>query len=303
MGCAVPVQTCASVVRLLSPFVRRLAHLTRSLLQMPRRYRIGEFTITLPAEHALWLYQAEHPHYDRFLPHLTRFVKAHEGIIDVGANVGDSLAAMVNANPAPTFLCVEADETFYRYLTENISAIKARRGDVQIHPVKCLVGKQVVSARLEGKQGTKHAVMTGDGSVTSRPLDEIVATTPGVPRIRVIKTDVDGFDYDVIDSAIPLIIKDKPLIFFEYDCSTEMQRAGFERMLSSLEAHGYCDWAVFDNFGQLVLRTDALGVVRQLVDYAWKQKQGASTRTVYYFDVLACHADDKDLVAEVLASY
>jgi hypothetical protein len=122
-------------------------------------------------------------------------------------------------------------------------------------------------------------------------------------RIRVIKTDVDGFDYDVIDSAMPLMVKDRPLIFFEYDCSTEMQRARIERVLSTLETHGYSDWTVFDNFGQLVLRTDELGVLRQLVDYAWQQRQGASTRTIYYFDVLAGHSGDKDFVSKVLAGY
>jgi FkbM family methyltransferase len=249
------------------------------------------------------MYQAEHPHYDRFLPHLCRFVEADEAIVDVGANVGDSVAAMVDSNPKPTFVCVEADETFYRYLTENIERIKRSWTAVKIHPIKCLVGKSVSFARMEGKQGTKRAVAVTEGATASQPLDEILLSLPSVPKVRVIKTDVDGFDYDVIESAMLLVERDKPIIFFECDFSTDTQRVGFEDVFSALESRGYSDWALFDNFGQLMLRTDTIETLKQLMNYIWQQKQGNATRTIYYFDVLASHLRDRSFVTRVLESY
>jgi hypothetical protein len=156
---------------------------------------------------------------------------------------------------------------------------------------------------MEGKQGTKRAVAVTEGATASQPLDEILLSLPSVPKVRVIKTDVDGFDYDVIESAMLLVERDKPIIFFECDFSTDTQRVGFEDVFSALESRGYSDWALFDNFGQLMLRTDTIETLKQLMNYIWQQKQGNATRTIYYFDVLASHLRDRSFVTRVLESY
>lgn len=278
-------------------------HFFRSITGLPRDYQLGGFAIMLPANHALWIYQAEHPRYDRFLPHLSRFVKDDEAVIDIGANVGDSVAAMVDANPAPTYICVEADETFYQYLTRNIGRIKSHVCAARIHPIKCLVGKSIGPASMQGAHGTKRAVPLPGGPATPLTLDEITASIPGLPKVRLIKTDVDGFDYDVIDSSMSLIEKDKPLLFFEAHYASENQKVGFEKMLTLLQDRGYSDWVVFDNFGQFMFRTDNISTVAQIMRYPWRQNSDRASRTIYYVDILASQITDRELVDEVLAKY
>ena len=69
-----------------------------------RRYRIGNSYITLDFTHRLPDYQFSHPYYDRFLPHLVSYLPSHSVVIDVGANVGDTLVGMIGANSEIEYL-------------------------------------------------------------------------------------------------------------------------------------------------------------------------------------------------------
>lgn len=266
-------------------------------------YKYEDFSILLPANHMLPRYQRRHPKYDRFLPYLAQHIKPEEAIIDVGANVGDTLAGMVEKNSTSTYICVEPDDNFFEYLTKNISRIKNSKPHLTVHAVKSLVGKNISGVSLEGCGGTKHAVLCKDGKITSRPLDNILDDLENSFSIRILKTDVDGFDYDVIESSLILITKKKPIIFFECQYDHEEQKSGYEKILLTLEGQGYCDWAIFDNFGEVILRTSEISLVGQLMNYIWSQNLGNTTRTIFYYDVLAAQDGDKELIDSVLAEY
>ena len=143
---------------------------------------------------------------------------------------------------------------------------------------------------LTGKGGTKHAV-TGLGCMTSKKLDEIILELPEIKKIRVLKSDTDGFDYDVLKSSFETIMKHKPLIFFECFYTNEEQKHGYIEVMKLLEKIGYVEWAIFDNFGELVIITENLQIVFQLIDYVWRQKIDYSPR-IFYYDILTIHKDD-----------
>ena len=78
-----------------------------------RFYTINSRNIFLPAEHKLDLYQSIYKKYDKFLPHCTSFI--NDGfIIDIGANVGDSVYGMINTNQT-YFICIEPEPFFIDY--------------------------------------------------------------------------------------------------------------------------------------------------------------------------------------------
>jgi hypothetical protein len=54
-----------------------------------------------------------------------------------------------------------------------------------------------------------------------------------------------------------------------------------------LQRSGYRAWTVFDNYGDVVLRTREIEALFQLFDYVDRQNAGLTTRTIHYFDVLA----------------
>src|SRR5260221_6312403 len=92
---------------------------TRSLLGLKTEYRYRNFSIRLPADHLLPFYQSMYGTYDKFLPHLVRYLQPPATVIDVGANCGDTLAGMYDANDRLSYISVEPDEAFFQYLSEN----------------------------------------------------------------------------------------------------------------------------------------------------------------------------------------
>jgi hypothetical protein len=114
---------------------------------------------------------------------------------------------------------------------------------------------------------------------------------------------VDGFDYDVVDSAESLIKESAPILFFECQLDHLFQKQAYERTLSMLDAAGYRDWVVFDNFGEVVLRTKDVRVVQQMFEYLWRQNIKRTTRTIHYYDLLACQSHDLDTVVAAVAGY
>jgi len=269
------------------------------LLGIPIEYGYRGFSITLPAEHRLPSYRERYPKYDAFLPKLAGLLRSEDTIVDVGANVGDTLAGMAESNSRANYICIEADGSFFRLLERNVGRMRLAMPGLRVHPVQALVGKSVASASLEGKGGTRHAVVA-EGGVRSRPLDQILAEVAN-SGVRLLKSDVDGFDYDILDSSMSVIERHGPLLFFEVSFDHAYQRDGYAATLDALHAAGYHDWTVFDNFGQPIVRTTDLGLVRQLIDYLAEQNAGLSTRTIYYYDILAAQAKDAAIVDQALA--
>jgi FkbM family methyltransferase len=287
-------------ISLASKISRTLKIKMRQLFKFPLVYQYKDFSIILPANHLLPVYQRTCPKYDRFLPHLAKYVNADESIVDIGANVGDTLAGMADKNPNSTYICIEPDDSFFELLEENIEKIKKSIKDLEVISIKALVGKNISNVSLDGKGGTKHAVLNNGGGLKSLPLDELI---PNALKVRILKSDVDGFDYDVIDSSISVIQKHNPILFFECQYDFEYQKNGYYKTLIKLQSVGYCDWTVFDNFGEVVIRTNDLDVVRQLMQYLWQQNIGNTTRTIHYFDILAVQKSDSMLIDKVLNEY
>ena len=133
-------------------------------------------------------------------------------------------------------------------------------------------------------------------------LDAIVADND-LTSIRLLKSDVDGFDYDVLDSASEVLSTQSPILFFECDFRDEAQRTGYFSTIGRLDRLGYSNWVAFDNYGEVVLQTTDCTDITQLLEYVWRQKQHRSTRTIYYFDVLASVELDAGLVSRVVSDY
>ncbi len=74
-------------------------------------------------------------------------------------------------------------------------------------------------------------------------------------------------------------------------------------MFLELQSEGYRDWVIFDNFGDIIVRTTDLSIVFQLLTYVWNQNIGQAVRTIHYYDVLAVQPSDSDLIDLVLREY
>jgi FkbM family methyltransferase len=266
------------------------------------RHSYANLHIILPPDHRLPEYQRNHPEYDRFLPHLGKYLNDSDLVVDVGANVGDTMAAMYDANSRLRFICIEPDNRFYGYLTQNIALLKQAGHKINVKTVKALVGDAVKTTKLEGEGGTKHAVVDHGGDIHAEPLDKLLENVDKA-SVRVLKTDVDGFDYDVLDSSSGIIEASKPIIFFELHFQDNTQHEGYLNTISQLDSTGYKNWFLFDNFGGFIQYTRDPLTIEQMSTYILKQNIQKSTRTIFYLDILATHDDDAPLIFKALETY
>ena len=270
-------------------------------------YRYRNFSIRLPANHLLPFYQSMYGTYDKFLPHLVRYLEPHATVIDVGANCGDTLAGMYDSNNQLSYICVEPDEVFFEYLSENAQRMRNSFPGSSIRLYRALVGKGVSLAALEGSGGTKHAVqvdasLPAANAIFSVTLDSLILPTQ-LGRVELLKSDVDGFDFDVLDSAARIIAEHLPILFFEYYFVDLNQKYGYQKTIAALQRSGYCVWTVFDNYGDVVLRTRDIDALFQLIDYVERQNAGNLTRTIHYFDVMAGTARHEALLTMTVSDY
>ena len=271
-------------------------------------YRVGQYSIKLPYGHNLPGFQRTHPKYDRFLPHLAKYLPSGSFVVDVGANCADTFAGMFSENPLLNFICVEADDYFFNYLEKNVKSIlSAAQQKTDVRLVKSLAGAQFSNVVMTGVGGTKHAV-SSEGSdmsaISATPLDEILAVQWVSPsQVSLVKTDTDGYDYDVMNSANSLTSNSAPLLFMECQYEAHGQLLDYKEMISSLEKCNYNHWAVFDNFGALLLVAHGSSQVIALMEYVWSQSKGSATRTIFYLDILAGKVSSKDLIEKCLSEY
>ena len=122
-------------------------------------------------------------------------------LIDIGANVGDSVAHFRRHSDADV-ICIEPSELFYSFLKENIknNFINVKAIQALFSPDD-LIGK---IALLSGSQtGTTNLADTGNAwtgeYITFRDLifDD--------QKNYIVKTDTDGFDKEILQSLLELI--------------------------------------------------------------------------------------------------
>ena len=134
-------------------------------------------------------------------------------MVDVGANIGDS-ALQVLAKVDARVLCVEGDTYWLDYLHRNVD------GDPRIRVVPALVlpeaSDQLAAVR---RNGTTHFVEGGDGQDSAAGLAprELRERAAGLGRVRLVKSDTDGYDVRIVPAMAAAWQDEHPVLFFEYD--------------------------------------------------------------------------------------
>lgn len=243
--------------------------------------------LQMPVSHPLPLYLANHPHYDRLPRRLGDFVHERQQrlvVIDVGANIGDTVAAF-RSRASDRFLAIEPSSKFHSFLLRNWG----REPNVAAVDEACCGDGVEVGLRIVEANGTASLAPGSAGnSIRGRTLDAIVADHPFAKDANVLKIDTDGHDFVAIAGADRLLSKNVPAILFE--CAPFGDGDYVENCLQTvqrLRGHGYRHVLVYDNFGNLLGRysLDDLAAFRDLLLF-----QVASERL--YYDVLTLRPDD-----------
>jgi FkbM family methyltransferase len=269
-----------------------------------RYYTVGGLPLEIPRDHMLPQFQEQHPLYDRFLPFIGSAAPEGSWIVDVGANVGDTVAALVPETKA-SILAIEGHDTFYRYFLRNMGQLDVPARS-RVRCVRALVGSGSVQGDLQAESGTAKLIQNSSStsSTSCRTLDEITQSQGIRPdQVFLLKTDTDGFDADVLVSAKQILRSGNPILYFENQVDTREQAQRFKQLYRFLADYGYESYWVLDNFGNPLLESIESRALDMLTDYLLTQQERRSTRTFYYCDVLAAKPDRQEEITRAIERY
>ena len=215
-------------------------------------------------------------------------------VVDVGANVGDTIAVLKSAVNVPV-IAVEGDEVSYQFLEKNAKQFS------NVSLVKTFLSDRPREENVTFEKGGWNATIIPDkqGStrVSFKTLDDVISSGAyDKSEIKLLKVDVEGFDTIVLRGAVDTIQKHKPVLFFEYNRENmkAINEDGLSTVLSFL-GYGYNKITFFDHKGSLVLATDLKNeeVITYMHNYI-----SSSKNLLGYYDIAIFHEQD-DEVAEI----
>jgi FkbM family methyltransferase len=139
-------------------------------------------------------------------------------ICEVGSNIGASLFQMLAAKPRARVVAVEPSDRFLPFLYRNLELTGFDR--VEVLPV--LLGKESGSMLLHNNSTSASVVSAeyDEHEPRTRQLAEMTTLDKVFrdrDRVDFIKTDTDGFDFEVLRGAEATIRRDLPVLYFEVE--------------------------------------------------------------------------------------
>ena len=207
-------------------------------------------------------------------------------IIDIGANIGDTVAFIRNEVQAEV-LCIEADDFYFKILEENSKTLKG------VSLYKGIVGSssQPGNVQIKRERGTGW-VETSATPVKQMSLDDILAIHPAFSNAKLFKIDTDGYDSFIIKGAANYLQRAKPVVFLEYDpFLLEKNDQQYNAIFDLFKKNGYKYALFYMSYGDFIAGIDITDerLLEQMLHYF------AGRRGAFYCDLCVIHESDKDI--------
>ena len=161
---------------------------------------------------------------------MSRYLRAGDVAVDVGANVGTTALAMAQqVGPQGHVIALEPQPV----VAHCLAAALAANGLSQVRLLTVAAGQQSGMVKMDFSQplsnhGTAKVASQGD-SVPMIRLDDLE-----LARCALIKIDVEGYEWQVIEGARATISRLRPTLYFE-----AKRLPGTEAAMGFLLQHGY----------------------------------------------------------------
>lgn len=220
----------------------------------PVHHRVGKYDILLPLSHKFSIDDAASPGRANNLGRIADQVCKTKGdlhFVDIGANVGDTVAVLRNYCIFP-ILAIEGDGEFYSYLESNMRKfpnVWTFQGLLSDIP------REFPGALTTNYGGSKQVTFRSDAQQILRflTLPEVLDRFPEFRLAGMVKIDTDGFDCKILRGAIEWLREVRPVIFFEYDPHhLSEQRDDGISIFRQLRSVGYEGVLVFEGNGDFM---------------------------------------------------
>ena len=250
-------------------------------------------SLYLPWTHLLPDFARARPTYGQNLVALAVGLARHEPglrFLDIGANVGDSALQVLHHVPEAIALCVEGDPYWLQYLNRNAADNnRVTVAEVFLAPDGPPGSTAALSAVRSGGT-TKFVSGQRDDAVRRLTVSELRSEYPAFDRLRLVKSDTDGFDPQLVSAVAAAWADAGPVLFFEFDPTLVREVAGGDpnAVWDRLAGLGYSEVAVWDNTGDPLGRLD----IRDARAAAAGLEPPPIARGYHFWDVAVCRADD-----------
>lgn len=263
-----------------------------------RKISLHGISLIVPMNHMFDFYKSRNALYDHFLPVLcNELSKVSSGvkIIDIGANVGDTIALIRGAGVNSEIIAVEASSFFFDLLRKNISAEPDYYGQTRL--IHAFVGDPNKKLKLTYTTGTAGASESSESNVSESNVIALDQIDDG--NVGLVKIDTDGYDGNILLSSLSYIRAKKPILWAETlipDIGAFSQWSDFIKGILGF----YEGFYLFDNTGRPVifgvLDQSSAHLLLNLLRASFVQKSlqnvGIGTTAISYYDLALFPAID-----------
>jgi FkbM family methyltransferase len=249
---------------------------------------LGAYNLRLPLSHELPFYRRTFPDYAFNLGKVSSYARQKYPdltMIDVGANIGDSVAIVHKYSDHPV-LCLEGEPRFFQLLKENTRNLPG----VEIDQTFIGAPGDYVGS-IDARSGNAQVLLgPTPGRASICTLSEALARHPRFVTAKLLKIDAEGFDCRIIAAETELLKGSKPILFFEYypKCSELVGQKTFP-VFTTLSSLDYSVILIYQNLGRYFMSValDQLNAIEDLHHFI-SDLEG-------YCDVVAFHREDLDI--------
>jgi FkbM family methyltransferase len=152
---------------------------------------------------------------DDFEDHFPRFCRRYVGrdyvCLDIGANIGMTTFAISDCCPDGRVIAVEPNRLGYAALEANI----ADNGLKNVTPFRSVVGSTKGTIGFAENSAFGH--VAGNGIETPITTIEGLMTQFELPRLDLVKVDVEGFEPIILRHSIDTLKRHGTLVFLEFN--------------------------------------------------------------------------------------
>jgi FkbM family methyltransferase len=274
---------------ILSAIKRRAVKLFTTVYDPLISLKIGNQNIKINLSHQLPEILEKYPEYNFNLARIVKYTEDALGnisVIDIGANVGDTVAFIRNYSSAP-ILCIDGEENYVNILRKNVAK------DKNVNVCQALVGleNKEDNLKLKVEKGTAH-IEKSKTPVRVRTLENILEEFKEFKESKIIKSDTDGFDTWILRSCETYLKTIKPILFFEFDphfiYSNNDDPFSF---IDYLKETGYQYFIFYTNVGDYLFgcSIEERDIIDQLIHYY------SGRHVEIFLDICAFQKEDEDL--------
>lgn len=274
------------------------SHRRRKFLQQgSTTLRLAGINLEIPQDHSLPGLHASQPLRDLCVGITARYTGQkypEHTIIDIGANVGDTAAIMAENCQNPLLL-VEASDFYHGYLVRNAEKIN---NATTIRKVLVADGSST-SGELFHWGGTAEWKESDSGAPTPTQRLSDLTDAP----VCMVKSDTDGHDFKILQSAIEWLVVQKPTVLFESSIANSTNFSDLVSLVESFRKAEYMGFVLWDDAGIHLLSTTDHHCVIDTHRYLLKCHEYRSGKGISNLDVACFHSDNMEIFEKVSEFY